>query len=421
MKYKDIIKKIDSFSNRGIKPGLERIEYLLKKLSNPEDRLKVIHVAGTNGKGSVCSMLSSTLKESKLRVGLFKSPHIINLRERMQINNEMISEEDICKIFDKIYPVLLDMESENLFITQFELLTVMALVWFKEEACDIVILETGLGGRLDSTNIVKKSISVITSVSMDHTDILGDSIYKIAKEKAGIIKENSHVITTSNQKKEVLDIIEQESKKKKSVLDIIDINDFVKIRSDLTGSKIKYNGNEYFITLLGDHQIENFSIVIGVIEFLRKSGYLIQEDNIKNGLYNIFHPARLEILDKDPLIILDGAHNEGGATSISRFIKDNLGKKKIIAIVGMLRDKDYKSCMKIIAPLFSSIIFTSINVNSRGLDPNLLKQECLKYCDDLMIEENPKEALKLAKARAGKEDVIFICGSLYLSEEIYGG
>ena len=422
MNYRDVINKINSFSNRGIKPGLERIEYLLSKLSNPQDELKIIHIAGTNGKGSVCSMLSSILTSANFKVGLFKSPHIINFRERFQINNKMISEEDICMTFNKICPIIIEMKKNNLLITQFELITAMAVLWFKEQKCDIVILETGLGGRLDSTNVIKNTlISAITSISMDHMNILGNTLPEIAKEKVGIIKENSYVVTTSNQKNQVLDIIRQASIEKRSKLIVVDISNFKKIKSDLNGSLVSYKGNVYHLTLLGNHQIENFSIVVGIIEVMNKLGFSINEENISSGLQNIFHPARLEILNNNPLIILDGAHNVDGALSVAEFIRENLNNKKIIAIIGMLKDKDYKSCIKILAPLFKMIIFTKIKNNPRALEPVMLKNECLNLCNDLIIKNNSKEALEFSKEKANIDDVIFICGSLYLSEEIYGG
>lgn len=422
MNYRDVINKINSFSNRGIKPGLERIEYLLSKLSNPQDELKIIHIAGTNGKGSVCSMLSSILTSANFKVGLFKSPHIINFRERFQINNKMISEEDICMTFNKICPIIIEMEKNNLLITQFELITAMAVLWFKEQKCDIVILETGLGGRLDSTNVIKNTlISAITSISMDHMNILGNTLPEIAKEKVGIIKENSYVVTTNNQKSQVLDIIKQASIEKNSKLIVVDISNFKKIKSDLNGSLVSYKGNVYHLTLLGNHQIENFSIVVGIIEVMNKLGFSINEENISSGLQNIFHPARLEILNHNPLIILDGAHNVDGALSVAEFIRENLNNKKIIAIIGMLKDKDYKSCIKILAPLFKMIIFTKIKNNPRALEPVILKNECLNLCNDLIIKDNSKEALQFSKEKANINDVIFICGSLYLSEEIYGG
>lgn len=422
MNYRDVINKINSFSNRGIKPGLERIEYLLSKLSNPQDELKIIHIAGTNGKGSVCSMLSSILTSANFKVGLFKSPHIINFRERFQINNKMISEKDICMTFNKICPIIIEMEKNNVLITQFELITAMAVLWFKEQKCDIVILETGLGGRLDSTNVIKNTlISAITSISMDHMNILGNTLPEIAKEKVGIIKENSYVVTTNNQKSQVLDIIKQASIEKNSKLIVVDISNFKKIKSDLNGSLVSYEGNVYHLTLLGNHQIENFSIVVGIIEVMNKLGFSINEKNISNGLQNIFHPARLEILNHNPLIILDGAHNVDGALSVAEFIRENLNNKKIIAIIGMLKDKDYKSCIKILAPLFKMIIFTKIKNNPRALEPVILKNECLNLCNDLIIKENSKKALQFSKEKANVNDVIFICGSLYLSEEIYGG
>ena len=400
MNYRDVINKINSFSNRGIKPGLERIEYLLSKLSNPQDELKIIHIAGTNGKGSVCSMLSSILTSANFKVGLFKSPHIINFRERFQINNKMISEKDICMTFNKICPIIIEMEKNNVLITQFELITAMAVLWFKEQKCDIVILETGLGGRLDSTNVIKNTlISAITSISMDHMNILGNTLPEIAKEKVGIIKENSYVVTTNNQKSQVLDIIKQASIEKNSKLIVVDISNFKKIKSDLNGSLISYMGNVYHLTLLGNHQIENFSIVVGIIEVMNKLGFSINEENISNGLKNIFHPARLEILNNNPLIILDGAHNVDGALSVAEFIRENLNNKKIIAIIGMLKDKDYKSCIKILAPLFKMIIFTKIKNNPRALEPVMLKNECLNLCNDLIIKNNSKEALEFSKEK----------------------
>jgi dihydrofolate synthase/folylpolyglutamate synthase len=388
---------------------------MLENLGNPQNGLKYIHVAGTNGKGSICMMLSSILVECNYKVGLFISPFVVNFRERMQINGEMISKADFARLLSSIIPFV---KSENESATEFEVITAIAFQWFREQLCDIVILETGLGGRLDATNIIKSTlISVITSISFDHTEILGKTIKKIAKEKCGIIKPGSTTILYPSQSREVHSVVRDICQNKNSKLRIPDLSDIKIIKKDIKGIDLISKEIKYHLPLLGTHQIKNLSVVFAILDELEKLGWKITPIYKRRAVENIKIPARMEIFSEHPLIILDGAHNPSGIDALVKVIKDYITEKKVLAVFGLLAEKNWRVCLKKIVPLLTKIIVTKPN-NIRACEPQLLADFLSGMGREVIVEPESKTALKNALALCNKDDALLIFGSLYLASEI---
>lgn len=418
MNYEDAIARIESLNKFGMKIGLERIEKLLNLLGNPQDKIKFIHIAGTNGKGSTAKMLSSVLIDSGYRTGLFISPHVIDFCERIQINNNMISKNEISNLLEDIMPEVDAMAEHGDIITEFELITAMAFKYFADKDCDVVVLEVGLGGRGDSTNIISNPLlEVITSISYDHTNILGGTLEKIAFEKCGIIKDNTDVVVYPDQDENVMDVIKDVCKSKHSRLILADDSSIKIISEDINCTYVEYEGIKIRLPLSGRHQVKNLSVVLSAIDILVKKGFNISIDNIKAGIENTKFAARIEILNKNPIVILDGSHNPSGISSLCEFIKLHVKCSKIIGIVGMLGDKDIDSSLANIKDLFSSIITVPIN-NSRALKSKEMESIVKKYCDDVYSEDSIKKAVDHACKLSGDGGAIIIFGSLYLASEM---
>lgn len=418
MIYKETLNEINKRLKFGIKPGLTRIKKLLNLMGDPQDNLKFIHVAGTNGKGSTCTLLSSILNKSGYKTGLFISPFVIDFRERIQINKKMIPKKDLVSIFEKVKPHLDSLEKSGDIITEFELITAMAFLYFSISNCDIVVLEVGLGGNFDATNVIKAPlVSIITSISLDHTKILGDTIEKIAYEKAGIIKPNGTVVLYPQDEKNVTCIIREVAKQKNNKLIEIDSNNVKFLRPSICGSEFEYKNKKYFFSLPGDHQVKNALVVLETIHELKNQHFNVSENNIKSTLKNIKFPSRIEILSKEPLIILDGAHNPDGIDKLKDFISQNLNDKKIIAIVGMLKDKDYEGSLSKILPTISKTILVEIN-NPRTLKAGEIFNVANKFCQDVILKEDLKSATDYVLSVCDNNSAILIFGSLYLASEI---
>ena len=408
MTYKQATDYIDSFLLFGSKLGLTRITKLLDDLGNPQDDLKFIHVAGTNGKGSVCCYAANILKNAGYKTGMFISPYIIDFRERFQINGEMISEDELIEIVSQIKAVV-DTYPADEIPTEFEIVTAIGILYFYKNNCDVVVLEVGLGGRLDSTNVIKTpSVSVITSISLDHTQYLGDTLSQIAYEKGGIIKQNCPTVLYPIQKGEVFDKIEEICKAKNSSLTIPDKNAVKTVKEDITGDVINCCGIEIKLPLSGNVQKYNAHTAITAI---KNSGFTVSDENIKNGIENAYFPARLELISKNPKILVDGAHNPDGVKALKKYIETYFDKPT--AILGMMKDKDIDSVVSQIAPLFSKIYTVTVN-NPRSISACELAQKVKQYCDDVTPFESVEPAIKTAK----QENKDFcVCGSLYLSGE----
>lgn len=416
MNYNQALEYIHSFERFGSKLGLERISRLLELMGNPQNKLKYVHIAGTNGKGSTTTITSNILINSGYNVGTYISPYIIDFRERIQLNGNMISKEDLIYEVENIIPFIEKLNSQEIQIKEFELITAMAFNYFYRKKCDIVCLEVGLGGRFDATNVIKQPlVSVINSISIDHTNILGDNLTEISFEKAGIIKPNCDIVLYPKQEKETFDVIYQVAKQNNSKLYMADLDKLEISKMDIYGSDFEYSGNNYKIKLAGKHQVYNAINVIEICDILIVKGYNITFDNIYNGISKTFFPARMEILSENPIVILDGAHNCSGFYNINNIIKSNNTKPKI-AIIGMLADKECEKSVEIISKTFDFIITTQVS-NTRTLDAQTLKNMVEKYNKNVISETEYSNAYNVAVNRAGQNGLVLIVGSLYLASD----
>ena len=416
MTYEEALSKIHSLDKFGSIPGLERVSKLFSMIEKETKLLdqKFIHVAGTNGKGSVCQMLSSILVEEKLKVGLFISPFIIDFCERIQINNEFIKRDELAENTQYLWEFVEKLNEENIIITEFEFITALAFYTFKLHNCDIIICETGLGGLLDSTNLIKDPlVSVITHIDFDHTNILGESITEIAHQKAGIIKDNS-ITVTSYQQKEALEIIRDTCKTKSNILLYASDVKIYDIIYETESTLFIYKDTPMSIPLLGKHQIENLRTVLSVIDALKLQDIKIKLESIKKGLEKAKNPGRFEIIKKSPLVILDGAHNPNGMQAFSENVKLYDSENEKVLLIGMLKDKDVECSLSIIDKMFSKIITTNVN-NPRNLDCHILKKKCDSICENVIAIDNITDAVEYIKQE--KKDV-FVSGSLYLISDV---
>ena len=417
MTYKEAVEKIDSLLVFGSKPGLERVGELIKRIGSPDKKLKFVHTAGTNGKGSTCVLIANTLKCAGYKTGLFISPYVLEFRERFQINGEMIPEEKLCEIVEKLFPVVEEMKAEDKIITEFEFVFAIAMYWYAEEKCDVVVLETGLGGRFDATNIIDTPlVSVITSISLDHTAILGDTYEKIAFEKCGIIKPNGITVAYGEQKGGVIDVIKNTACERKNKLYIADKIADVK-QSDLNGSEFSVDGVDLKIRFIGKHQIKNALTAYCAVKALRERGLNISESAVKEGFASAFFPARLEILKKEPIVMLDGSHNPDGVKALANALKEYMADIKKIGIVGMLADKDVKTALSQIVPLFDEVITVAPN-NPRKMSAEELADIVREYGIKANAENDYEKAYQKALAKTGKDKAVIIFGSLYLSGDM---
>ncbi len=415
MTYSECLTFIHSLDRFGSVPGLERISELLALLGNPEKNLKFIHVAGTNGKGSVTMYCASVLKRAGYKVGAYISPFVVDFRERIQLCGEYISQEDLCEVVGEILPHYEDMKRRGLQITEFELITAAAFLYFSKKECDVVCLEVGMGGRFDATNVISSPIvSVIVSISFDHVNILGDTLEKIAFEKCGIIKPTCPVVSFPDQDDGVLAVI-MESCAVKGCRLILPVYNSVRILSDgLFDTRFVYDGFEISPRLLGSHQIKNAITAIEALKVVRLAGFRISDEDVSLGISETVFPARMEILSKDPLIIVDGAHNLSGAHTLKVSI-EKLPAKPII-LMGMLADKDYESVVELIAPLGAEFVAVTPN-NPRRLDCKVLSKEASKHTKACYFEDYG-EAVEYCVGRLEEQQALVVCGSLYLASDM---
>ena len=415
MNYKDSVKYIHSLLKFGMNLGLQRISALLNELGNPQEKLEFVHVAGTNGKGTTSTMLSSILCAAGKKTGLFTSPYVFDFCERIQINNKNIPHDDLSLVVEKVKNACDRLSAKGTEPTEFEAITAAAMLYFYEQKCDAVVLEVGLGGRYDSTNIIPcPKAAVITSISLDHTKILGDTVEKIAAEKCGIIKNGGTVITTSEQNEKALSVIKDTVKEKNGRLLIGNVSAAEILSEDIFGTEISYNGLTVKIPLVGRHQVEN---TVGVITAARALG--ISDEFIKKGIESTVIHARMEIISRSPVIMLDGGHNPECAAALENVLVRFAGDKSITALIGMMADKDTKDYLAAILPHCKTAVFTKPS-NPRAEDENVLLREGECFCRDVVSVKDPKDAYKKAESLVKNGDMLLVCGSFYLLSDIFG-
>jgi dihydrofolate synthase/folylpolyglutamate synthase len=423
MKYQEALEYINDKDKFGSRLGLDSIGKLMSLLGDPQDDLKYIHVGGTNGKGSTSSYLAHALEAAGYKVGLFTSPYIERFNERIQINGEDIPDETLGKITSLIKEKASIMVGEGLeHPTTFEIVTAIAFMYFKEEKADYVVLEVGLGGRFDSTNIIKTPLtSVITTIDYDHIDVLGDTLGKIAYQKAGIIKENG-IVVSYPQEAEALKAIKEVGDEKHAEFNLCPMEN-IKIR-DLSDSGAIFDFHygdlvmeDIRISMLGEYQIYNATLALTTLLILRNKGLLqISDEQIREGLSKTKWPGRLEVMRKNPTFLIDGAHNVQGVSQLKKAI--SLFKyNKLILGLGILKDKDSSHMVELLAPLADKIVITEVNM-PRKLAAEDLGKEISKYNENIFIEKDIKKAIEKTLELAEKDDMIVFGGSLYLIGEV---
>ena len=413
MNYMQAVAFLYGLRESRVKLRLEHTRELLSMLGNPESKLRFVHVAGTNGKGSVCAMVSSVLRSEGYRTGLFISPHLNRFEERISVDGRLIEGEDVVALVERVKPFVEEMKSKGMGPTFFEVVTAMALSYFADKNADIVVLEVGLGGRLDATNVVEPVVSVITNVALDHQRLLGNSIREIAGEKAGIVKRDGILVTGAEGNS--LDVIREECAKNNSELLLIgeDIR-YEKMNSDNGGQRFRLNGicdyGELRISLLGEHQLFNAAVAVGAIEALRKRGVHVDERSVRRGLEEVTWPGRLEIVRKEPLVILDGAHNPAGIRALKNCM-EGFDYGRLILVIGISKGKDVQGMVQEVSPLADSVIVTRFEGNST--EPELIAEEFKSVGMDVVIKNKIPNAVSHAMDKARDGDLVLITGSLF--------
>ncbi|PKM62512.1 MAG: bifunctional folylpolyglutamate synthase/dihydrofolate synthase [Firmicutes bacterium HGW-Firmicutes-21] len=415
MNYKQAIKYIHSVNWRGSKLGLSRTKELLSKMDNPDKKLRFVHIAGTNGKGSVSAMLASVLEEAGYKVGLYTSPYIVSFNERMQINGNSITNDELAELTTHISQFA-DVMSDP--PTEFELITALAFEFFYRNSCDIVVLETGLGGLLDSTNVIETpELAVITTIDYDHTRELGTTMPEIASAKAGIIKNNGNVLFYGDNK-EAEAVIREKCNEENATLDIPDFKELIKKEISLDRLTFDFGKHKNIsIPLVGIYQFNNAALVLSAIDILNKKGRKISTRAVYDGMASVKWQGRFEVLSREPLFISDGGHNPQGVASAIESFKVHLPGRKAIFILGIMADKNIEVMIEPIVP-FASEFITVTPDNPRSMPANTLKEHLLKYGLSVTDCTTVEEGVITAYNRAGKEGVVFSLGSLYLYREV---
>ena len=428
------ISLIEELKKRGSVPGLDAIEGLLEELGHPEDNLKVVHIAGTNGKGSIFAYLSSILIAAGFKVGRYISPTISCYEERFQINGEYITKDELARLYNIVEEAMKrEEEKTGLKPTLFEVETAISFLYFKEEKVDYALIEVGMGGRMDATNVIRHpELTVISSISYDHQAFLGDTLEEIAWQKAGIIKESCPVVLSENSD-EVCKVIEQEATKKKVKCIEIKPTDYEVLSETPYGSTFLWKEQRYETKLPGRHQVSNAVTALAASEYLFRKDYEknnarkaiaeeLDEMNVKSaqqgGIIRTCWPGRLEVLKKEPLFYRDGAHNPDGAKKLAAFLQKYFTNKKIIYIMGVLKDKEYKKMLRYLMPMAKEV-YVFKPKNERGLSAQILADTIKEVADvSVMIESDVNAAVFRALDTAKPDDVLVACGSLSFMEEM---
>ena len=404
-------------------PTLDAIKYFVEELDHPEKKLKIVHLAGTNGKGSVCEMISTVLEQAGYKVGLFMSPHIVRFNERIRVNHQEILDEEIEELTSIMEPIVTKYnQTHEVHVTLFEIETAMALLYFVKNKCDIVVLETGLGGLVDCTNVVAPILSIITSIGYDHMDILGNTLEEIAIQKAGIIKENSETIFVE-QEESVNNIIRNTCKEKNNTPHLIKKDAWSNVSLKDEEQVFNYkNYKQIGINLKGNKQVPNACIVLEALEVLQKNGYKVSKNAIEEGLKTVVHKARFEQIYKEPKIIFDGGHNEAAIKNLKETIKQYYRNDKKVYILSILKTKDYKTVMKELMEDKDAIfIFTDGTKEQDEVKCYVKKEdlynEALKYRKENLFMDSLENALSKCKTEY-KDKTIFVIGSFYTYGEV---
>lgn len=426
MTYEEAVEFADSTKKYGSILGLESIRNLMQELGNVQEQLHIIHVAGTNGKGSVCAFLSAALTEAGYRIGRYNSPAVFERREVFRIGETMISKEEYAAVFERVQIACEALRKRGCpHPTVFEVETAAAFLWFYEKKCDLVLLETGMGGETDATNLITHPVcSVLTSIGMDHMQYLGNTIEEIAKVKAGIIKKGCPVVALK-QSDSVCEVIKNKAEACGSRCILVEVPQYMQekpiqnqcIQYPVQGTTLQdaHYGSVH-TTLGGVWQRENLSLALAVLKLLEESGYPITKEAVQSGIAKTIWHGRYEVLQTEPLFIIDGAHNPIAAKRLKETIEKDFTNREIIYIIGVLADKEHEKMLRLLLP-GAKAVFTVTPDNPRALDGESLAKEAQKYADTVWYVPDIRKVVKMAKETAKESDVILAVGSLsYLKE-----
>ena len=420
MNYIESVNYIHSLLKFGIRPGLNGMDALLRLLGDPHKSLKYVHVAGTNGKGSTSTAISNVLIDAGYKVGLYTSPYVTEFLERVQFNGEPVEKSVFAESVTRVKECVKKLESEGTQITEFEALTASAFLCYKALGCDVVVLEVGLGGRLDATNVIATPlVNVITSLSIDHSAILGNTIEEIAFEKCGTIKNGGYVVASMGQPEKAINVIKNTCVEKNNTLVIPDEAQVQVVKSEIFGVEFTYKNKSYKTSMSGFHQVKNMTCVIEASSVL-KNYFQISDENIFNGIMKTTLPARVEVVSEKPLVILDGGHNADGAKAFYSCVCPYVDSfEKLYVVAGMMADKEVEGSLK---PLIEACdCFVAVTPdNPRAMSCDELGEIANKYCTNVIAIPSPIDAVKSVGEKLGENDALFVVGSLYLAGEVRG-
>ncbi|MDE7223451.1 MAG: bifunctional folylpolyglutamate synthase/dihydrofolate synthase [Acetatifactor sp.] len=414
MKYQEALDYIDSLKKYGIMPGLDTIRELCRRLGNPQDELQFVHIAGTNGKGSVLAYVSTILKCAGYKVGRYISPTVRDYRERFQVSGRMITQKALCELMEELKRACEDMTAEGFsHPTPFEVETALGFLYFHREKCDLVVLETGMGGRQDATNVIQNTlVAVLVSISRDHMQYLGTTLQEIAGEKAGIIKPGCKVVTAW-QEPEVMEVIREQADRLQAPLAAVNAKEAKRVRYGLERQRFDYmEMKDLEIRLSGRYQIDNAVLAAGVCRALSECGFHISEKAMRQGFLDTRWPGRFTVLGRKPLFVADGAHNEDAAKKLAQSIELYFTNKRIIFIMGILKDKEYEKIIELTAHYADQILTVAPPGNPRAMSSYELAQEVAKIHSQVTAVDSLEEAVEISHLLAGREDVILAFGSL---------
>ena len=429
--YQEAVNWVTGLKPFGIKPGLARMEYMMEKLGHPERRIRPIHVAGTNGKGSTCAIISQILKELDYAVGTFTSPYITKFTNRIQYNGEDIPEEEVVRLLNDIKPLADELEHSELGApTMFEVSTALAILYFAKVSCPYyVVWEAGLGGRLDSTNIVHPAVTVITNIGHDHMDVLGNTLLDVAREKAGIMKSGVPLISGVKQPEIALFLDEHARQRKAKHYSAGRDFSVLGKHASSEGQSFDYESlftrlEDLELSLIGEHQLENAAVALMTIDVLKQyNALIVEEEQLRSALSRVIWPGRLEVVGQNPSVLLDGAHNPEGAEALVRAIKQHFPHRKLHILIGMMPNKNHKSYLEHILHIVDRLIVTEPDFHKKW--PAAEAAEKISQwaneagCDcEIVLEKDWKKALDLLRDAVDEDDLAVVCGSLYLVADV---
>ena len=414
MEIKEALAYINALRWYGSRPGLDRIGALLEKLGDPQKNLRFVHIAGTNGKGSCAAMTASVLRAAGYRTGLYTSPYLFRFNERMQLDGRPIGDDTLAALVEEIQPIADAMEEHP---TEFEMMTALALLWYAREGAEIVVLEVGLGGRFDATNIIGcPEAAVIMNIGLDHTAVLGGTVEQIAFEKAGIVKPGCEVVLYP-QPENVAQVIRARCDALGAALHTADFGQIEPEFDSLEGQVFRYRGVPYAIPLLGAHQRRNAAVVLELVEVLRARGWRIEEDAVEHGLYAVRWPARFELVHEEPAFIVDGGHNPQCAETVAENLLHYFPDKKRVLLMGVLADKDYPRLTEILAPAADAWVCVTPD-SERALPAEALGRELSRFGKPVAVCGSIPEGVAEAMEQAGEDGAVCAVGSLYMAGAI---